>query len=96
MSTASEPGATPPRRPTWALWWALGGVLVTALVAVFLHPRAAAVVLAVHLAALGGVRLVAPVPGPLGIAARSRLFDVAFLWLAAAGIAMMSLTADNL
>lgn len=97
MSSATEPETSPPDRPRrWALWWALGGVAVVVVLAVLVHPRLGALVLAVHLAVLGAVRLVAPGPGPLGITARSRLFDVVFLWLGAAGIALMAITADNL
>ncbi|HLS26045.1 MAG TPA: DUF3017 domain-containing protein [Beutenbergiaceae bacterium] len=85
-----------PHRPVWGLWLTLGGVAVVMVLAILTTVRAAGVVLAVHLAVLGAVRLVASSPGPFGITVRSRLFDVAFLWLGAIGIALMTLTADNL
>lgn len=66
------------------------------VLAVVAHPRLGALVLALHVAVLGVVRLVTAAPGPLGITARSRLFDVVFLWLGAAGIALMAITADSL
>ncbi|MGC0143611.1 DUF3017 domain-containing protein [Pseudactinotalea sp. Z1732] len=86
----------PPPPRTWALWWALGGVVVAVLLALMVGARVAGVAFAVHLGVLGAIRLALPAPGPLGISARSRLFDVAFLWLGAVGIALMALTADNL
>lgn len=85
-----------PRRPLWGLWVTLGGVVLLVVLAVLTNVRVAGVALAVHLAALGAWRLVAATPGPFGITVRSRLFDVAFLWLGAIGTAWMTLTADNL
>lgn len=87
---------TPTRPRMWALWWALGGVAVVVLLAFLTGARVAGLALAIHLAVLGLARLVLPSPGPMGITARSRGFDVTFFWLGAAGTALMALTADNL
>lgn len=87
---------TPTRPRTWALWWALGGIAVVVLLALVIGARVAGVALAIHLATLGLARLVLPSPGPMGITARSKGFDVTFLWLGAAGTVLMALTADNL
>ena len=87
---------TPARPRTWALWWALIGILVVVVLALVTGARVAGLTLAIHLTVLGLARLVLPSPGPMGITARSKAFDVTFFWLGAAGTALMALTADNL
>lgn len=95
MSRSTDyPTPRPPR--TWALWWALGGLVVVVILALLIGARVAGLTLAFHLAVLGLVRLVRPSPGPMGITARSKGFDVTFLWLGACGTLLMALTADNL
>lgn len=91
--TTSEPT---PRQSHLVLWWALTGVVAVVLLALVAEPRIAGLVLAGHLLVLGGVRAFAPGRGPYGIASRSRAFDTTFLALGALGIAVLSLTADNL
>ena len=97
MSTEPDSETSAPERPSpWAMWWALGGMVIVLVLMVVAGARVGGIILAIHLTLLGIVRLVAPSPGPFGIAARSRLFDIGFYWLGAFGIALMSLTADNL
>lgn len=91
--TTTEPAR---RQSHLLLWWALAGVLAVVVLALVAEPRLAGLVLAGHLLLLGLVRVVAPGRGPYGISSRSRAFDTTFLILGAIGIAVLSLTADNL
>lgn len=96
MSKSARPDPSPAKPRTWALWLALLGVVVVLAAGFIAGPRLAGIIMAVQLAGLGLIRLLLPRPGPYGISSRSKLFDVTFLWLGAAGTALMSLTATNL
>ncbi|MBK5250163.1 MAG: DUF3017 domain-containing protein [Actinomycetales bacterium] len=85
-----------PARTHAVMWMALAGVAAALVVAFTWGARPASVLLAVELLVLAFVRAVAPPPGPYGISARSRGFDVAFLFLGGAAMVVLALTADNI
>lgn len=91
--TKPEPA---PRQSHLVLWWAMGGVIAVVVLALLTEPRIAGLVLAGHLLLLALARVFARGRGPYGISSRSRVFDTTFLVLGAIGIAVLSLTADNL
>ncbi|ACQ81254.1 conserved hypothetical protein [Beutenbergia cavernae DSM 12333] len=73
------------------MWCALAGVLLVCALAVLVDALVAVRVLGVELAVLAVVRLVAPPPGPVGVTARSKAFDVVFLAVAALAVLALSL-----
>lgn len=93
--TTTEPTPTTPPRRRIAMWLALSGVVLAVVLAFVVGARAAALLLAAELLVCALVRAIAGTPGPYGIASRSKAFDVSFLLLGAAVMAVLAITADN-
>lgn len=95
-SPAPAPAAPPRPGAHTVMWVALAGIAVTVVLALTVGVRFAAFFFAAELAALAVLRAVRPAPGPYGISARSRTFDVSWLALLAAGIGLLAAFTANL
>lgn len=73
----------------------LTGVGVALIVGVLVGAKPASLVLSGILAGAAAVRGLAPGTGPVGVAVRTRLFDVAVLLALSAGIAVLAFTAPD-
>lgn len=79
-----------------ALWAVLGGVVLSTALASVVGVLAGLIVLALVLAGAGVWRCLAPAPGPVCIAVRSKAFDMALYGGFAALIVFLAVTAPGI
>lgn len=83
----------PSRRSTRAVWWLLGGVLLSLLLGLLVGGRAGSLGIAVTLAIAGTFRAVLRGPAPAGLAIRTRGLDVLMYMTAAVMIGVLAVVA---
>ncbi|GAB3160599.1 hypothetical protein GCM10027059_08960 [Myceligenerans halotolerans] len=83
----------PSRRSTSAVWWLLGGVVLSLLLGLVVGGRAGSLGIAVTLAVAGIFRAVLRGPGPVGLAIRTRGLDVVMYMSAAVMIGALAVVA---
>jgi hypothetical protein len=83
----------PTRRSTRAVWWLLGGVLVSLALGLVVGGRAGSLGIAVTLAIAGIFRAVLRGPGPVGLVIRTRSLDVVMYMSAAVMIGVLAVVA---
>ncbi|MBE1874763.1 DUF3017 domain-containing protein [Myceligenerans pegani] len=83
----------PSRRKNRAVWWLLGGVVLSLLLGLVVGGRAGSLGIAVTLAVAGTFRAVLRGPGPVGLAIRTRSLDVMMYMSAAVMIGVLAVVA---
>lgn len=94
VDAVSSGRARPPRSPVPAILVVLSGILLAVLLALVVGARLGSLTVAATLAVAGAWRATSS-SGPVGLAIRSRGFDVFLCWSAASVIAVLALTAPG-
>lgn len=94
VEAAPRRGGRPARSPVPSILVVLTGIVVAVLLAMMVGARVGSLTMAATLAVAGAWRAVSP-SGPMGLAVRSRGFDVFLCWSAASVMGVLALTAPG-